>query len=427
MTDATTLDITLTDGSACELMRPDVWNGYLVSQPDLWDDEIDRAFQSWLAAHGFASVRHTRDVRGWDIGRGVANHHEATAAFADRFGVPSRGDIVVGASMGGLLARILVERNPDAFVGAVPMDGGGAGLLPTFNRGFDMAFVVSQLLSPDEPIALVGAASVEGEIGRLNAVIEAARKTPEGRARLVLAASVGAVPVWSDPARDEPSADDPGEQADHLITGMASTIAPAYGFRALLEGLAGGVVIDNIGVDYAQSLAVSGSTGRVQLLYDEAGLSLADDLRRLSESPRIAASAAAVESTIQGSVVAADVRCPVFVLKSLGDPDASVAEENAYLAAAARAGSRDLVRIAYVQSAGHVNATLAERVAALTALVDRIESGSWRSLTSPRSLNERARAIAADDRWDFSLRRVRGVDARVARFVPYEPWPYPRA
>ena len=427
MNGATTLEITLADGSACELMRPENWSGYLVSQPDLWNDEIDLAFQSWLAAHGFASVRHTRDIRGWDIGRGVANHHEATAAFAERFGVPSRGNIVMGASMGGLLARILVERDPDAFVGAVPADGGGAGLLPTFNRGFDMAFVVSELLSADAPIALVGAASVDDEIGRLNAVIAAARRSAAGRARLVLAASIGAVPVWSDPARTEPPTDDPAEQADHLISGMASTLAPAYGFRALLEELAGGVVIDNVGVDYARSLAVSGAAGRVQVLYDEAGISLADDLRRLADAPRIAASAEAVAATTRGSVVAADVRCPVFVLKSLGDPDASVAEEHAYLAAAAHAGRRDLVRVGYLHSAGHVNATLAERATALSVLVDRIESGSWQGLTSPRSLNERARTIAADDRWDFSVRRVPGVDQRVARFVAHEPWPYPRA
>ncbi|TQK17583.1 hypothetical protein FBY40_0060 [Microbacterium sp. SLBN-154] len=427
MNSAATEDIELTDGSACELMHPRAWNGYLVSQPDLFDDEIDRAFQSWLAVHGFASVRHTRDVRGWDIERGIANHREATALFRERFGAPPAGEIVLGASMGGLLARILVEQDPDSFAGALPMDGGGAGLLATFNRGFDMAFVVSQLLAPEAPIVLADAPSVAEQLTRLAAVIAAARRNASGVARLALAASIGAVPVWSDPTRAEPPADDPLQEADHLISGMASTIGPAYGFRALVEELVGGVVIDNVHVDYAQSLQISGASGRVQVLYDEAGLSLADDLQALADAPRVAASSAAVDSATRGAVVEGRVRCPVFVLKSLGDPDASVAEENAYLAAASRAGSRDLVRVGYVHSAGHVNATLAERAAALSVLVERIESGGWQGLTSAPALNERAARIAADARWDFTLRRAPGLDTRVSRFVSCEPWPYPRA
>jgi pimeloyl-ACP methyl ester carboxylesterase len=425
--DATIVDIELADGSACELMRPAHWNGYLVSQPDLWRDDIDEAFQAWLAAQGFASVRHTRDIRGWDIGRGLRNHHEATDAFVARFGVPERGNIVMGASMGGLITRLLVETAPDLFVGAVPIDGGGAGMLATFNRGFDMAFIVSHLLMPESPIELVEAESVDAELARLNSAIEAARETPEGRARLALAASVGSVPVWSDPGREEPGSDDLEGEAGHLIAGMMSTLSPAYFFRSIVESLVGGVIVDNVAMDYAQGLARCGASTRVQALYDEAGLSLSRDLRLLAEAPRIAASRQAVDAAIDGFAVEAKVHCPVFVLKSLGDPDASVAEEQAYLAAAERAGTRDLIRVGFIHSAGHVNSTLAERAAALSVVVDRIESGSWQGLTSPRALNARAHGLAGDDRWDFTLRRMPGGNREVARFVAYEPWPYVRA
>lgn len=422
-----TVAITLADGSACELMCPSPWNGYLVSQPDLWEGEIDFAFQDWLAAHGFASVRHTRDVRGWDIGRGVANHHEATAAFEERFGTPERGNIVLGGSMGGLLTRVLIEQDPDAFVGAIPIDGGGAGLLATFNRSLDMAFVISHLLCPDEPLVLVGASSGEGELERLSAAIETARTSPAGRARLALAASIGAVPVWSDPALEEPDRDDVLEQADQLIGGMARTIVPAFGFLTVLEGLVGGCVVDNRDVDYGHRLRWCGGCSRVQALYDEAGISLDADLERLSIAPRVSASESAKDAATRGSAVTAAVRRPVFVLKSLGDPDASVSEENAYLAAAERAGTRELVRIGYLDSPGHLNSTLAERATALTVLVERIESGSWQGLTSPRALNARAEAIAQDDRWDFTLQLVPAREPRVSRFVAFDPWPYPRS
>ncbi len=55
---------------------------------------------------------------------------------------------------------------------------------------------------------------------------------------------------------------------------MASTIAPAYGFRAVVEQLVGGVVVGNTEVDYARMLAASGAASRVQALYDDAGIYL---------------------------------------------------------------------------------------------------------------------------------------------------------
>ncbi|GAA4661216.1 hypothetical protein [Amycolatopsis dongchuanensis] len=174
-------EILLDDGSPCELVCPAEWNGYLVSQPDLMNDPVDVAFQSWLAAKGCGSVRHSRDVRGWDLSRGIANHAEAVCAFSDLFGVPPRGTIVMGGSMGGVLARLLVEREPDAFIGSLPTDGGGAGVLAAFVRGLDMAFVVSHLLGGDRPLALAQAPSVDGKITALGYMIERGRESAAGR------------------------------------------------------------------------------------------------------------------------------------------------------------------------------------------------------------------------------------------------------
>src|SRR5690606_12754407 len=106
---ATREQVLLDDGSACELAAPADWNGMLVTQPDLWDSELDRCIQTWLLDHGYATVRHSRDVRKWNVTQGLANEDEAVRRHAERFGEPGRGVVVWGGPMGGLITRLLIE------------------------------------------------------------------------------------------------------------------------------------------------------------------------------------------------------------------------------------------------------------------------------------------------------------------------------
>ncbi len=158
------------------------------------------------------------------------------------------------------------------------------------------------------------------------------------------------MPIWSDPAREAPCDDDAWELADHLIAGTATTIAPAYGFRAQLEAVVGGVLVGNDDVDYARSLAVSGGRSLVQTLYDDAGSSLAEDLRIVERAPRISPSPTCVAAVGHDLSVTGAVTRPVFVLKSSGGPDASASEEHAYLSAVERSGAREFVRMSGSQA-----------------------------------------------------------------------------
>lgn len=416
---------TLADGSDCELTCPDDANGYLITQPDLWFGELDESIQRWLYDHGYATMRHSRDIRKWNVEQGIVNEDEGVRRHAELFGSPSAGTIAWGGSMGGLITRLLIEKRTERYAGAIPMDGGGAGTLATFDRGLDMAFVVLSLIAADRAVRLVGAEDPDTEISQLNDVVRTAVDDPAGRARLALACAVGSMPVWSDPALPRPDAADPRAELDHLVRGLLTTLPQAYGFRVNLEQVVGGVFVSNDRVDYARMLFDTGDRGRVQYLYDIAGIALEDDLRRLAAMPRVSAESAAVSQVTQDLAVDGAVSCPVLVLKTLGDPDASPAEEHTYARAVEASGAAQLVRWAWVDAPGHLNFTLAERITALTTLVDRIGSGAWADTTTPVALTRRATELSQDPRYDFTvygaLEEAPGVDFGTSRFVPYAP------
>lgn len=418
----------LADGSDCEYACPDEWNGWLITQPDLWFTALDEGVQRWLYDHGFASVRHSRDIRQWDVEQGLRNQDEAIRRHEELFGPPAEGIIVWGGSMGGLITRLLIEKDPDRYAGAIPMDGGGAGTLATFDRGLDMAFVVTTLIAPDAGIRLVEASDPDAEIAALARAVENALRDPAGRARLALTAAIGGMPAWSDPALPRPDTTDPDAEVDQLARGLLTTLPQAYGFRVNLEQVAGGVFVSNDGVDYERVLIDSGDAGRVQQLYDIAGIPLGDDLDALRRAPRISADAAAVSRVTQDLAVEGRVACPVLVLKAIGDPDAVTAEEHTYAAAVRRSGAAELVRWAWVDTPGHLNFTVGERVAALSALLERIRTGRWGDATTPAALNRRAADLAGDDRSGFSVyfqqESAPGLAPGISRFVPFAPRPY---
>ena len=84
--------------------------------------------------------------------------------------------------------------------------------------------------------------------------------------------------------------------------------------------------------------------------------------------------------TLRGSKVLL-VHCPAGV--------------RAYAQAVRAAGDAGLLRQAFVHRAGHCTFTPAERIAALQALVHRVETGAWADATAPERLNPAATALGA--------------------------------
>ena len=108
---------------------------------------------------------------------------------------------------------------------------------------------------------------------------------------------------------------------------------------------------------------------------------------------------------------------PELDLHTVSDQLVPVQQENFYAERVAAAGSRDLLRQAYVASVGHCNFSPAELVAGVLALGHRVSTGRWDSLADPGSLD----------------RVASGLSLGPARFVSYHPgaltgavrWPWP--
>ncbi len=165
-----------------------------------------------------------------------------------------------------------------------------------------------------------------------------------------------------------------------------------FDFRAELEGRAGGNPSWNTGVNYFKQIRKSVDYAEVKALYTAAGLSLNADLETLNSAPRISADPNAV-TYLENNIVfdgQFDGR-PVLTMHTTGDGLVVNEDEQAYRAAADRAGDQSLLRQIFVSRAGHCAFTPAETVTAFQTLIDRINTGHWHFDTS--SLNANAAAL----------------------------------
>jgi hypothetical protein len=71
-----------------------------------------------------------------------------------------------------------------------------------------------------------------------------------------------------------------------------------------------------------------------------------------------------------------------------------VENEQAYADVVARASNISLLRQIFVHRAGHGNFTEAETIAALQALIQRLDTGTWQNL-DPEDLNTAAQRLGA--------------------------------
>jgi len=83
-------------------------------------------------------------------------------------------------------------------------------------------------------------------------------------------------------------------------------------------------------------------------------------------------------------------------------------DEQAYRSIVNKAGSGPLLREVFVHRAGHCTFTPAETVAALKALISRVDTGHWAGVTDPDTLNASATALGS-------------LNVAPASFISFEP------
>lgn len=275
-----------------------------------------------------------------------------------------------GFSMGGLVTTALAERAHPALDGAISLCSSMAGSLAMMNMGLDGAFAFRTLLAPQQDIELVGIADDRANAARAAAAANVAQQTPQGRARLVLAATLAGIPAWVPPKPNESEAD--------LSARRASAQAASFPMgvflpRAEQEQRAGGVFSWNAGVDYREQLRRSGREAIVRRLYREAGLDLESDLAALAAAPRISASPGAVDYMAAHYIPTGSPSVPLLALQALGDPVTSPSLQAGYAAVA----PPDRLQSLFVAQGGHCQFTAEQMLEAVARIERRLDSGRW--------------------------------------------------
>ncbi|MEV4625815.1 alpha/beta hydrolase-fold protein [Micromonospora sp. NPDC049523] len=390
------------DGAGYRVEVPQGWNGTLVLfshgyYPPGWQPErIELAnrpeTEQWLLDHGYALAASSfTGTVGYAVEPALHDQIALLDWFDAHVGRP-RQTVSTGQSLGAAVAVLLAERHPRRFAGVSTMCG-EYDPLGTWNMALDLTFAIRTLLAPGEDIDLVRADDPTASAAALQQAVQRAVGTPQGQARIALAASFGNVPGWYSAHLPEPT--DPTER----ILAQASWLEWAYSLgmgptgRADLEARAGGNPSWNVGVDYTRQLARSAQHDQVRAAYRAAGLDLRADLDRLATAPRIAADPAAVGYLYRYGVPVGRTPVPVLSLHNIRDGGAVTDQERWYADQVRRNGDPGRLRQLYVNRGGHCAFSAAEEIVSLRSLLHRVDTGRWADL-DPHRLNRTAGGYA---------------------------------
>jgi pimeloyl-ACP methyl ester carboxylesterase len=395
-----TLNGTLADGATYEIQCPaGDWNGtlYLYSHgyvvPGAANpaaDAGDPVTAGWMLAHGYALAGSSYATTGWAIEQALPDQINTLNTFDQTYGKP-KTTVAWGHSLGGIITAGLIQDYPSRFDAALPMCGVLSGGVATWNTALDAAFAFEKLIDPS--VQLVDITNPTANLDNAEAALTAAQATPQGRARIALAAALADTPGWFTPLSPEPSATDYAAQEQNQYLWDSEVTFPfIFAFRADLEAKAGGNPSWNTGVNYFAQLAKSTGTAEVKALYQVAGLSLGHDVQTLNASKRISANPKAVAWLARNISFDGDISVPVLTMHTTGDGLVVPENEQAYKAVVDRAGNGALLRQIFVDRAGHCAFTPAETITAVQTLENRLSTGRW-NVPAPAAMNAEAAAL----------------------------------
>ncbi|GAB2963909.1 alpha/beta hydrolase [Micromonospora polyrhachis] len=411
----------LPDGSAYVMDVPTNWNGTVLLYshgyvPDGASNPArnapSEAVRTALLDAGYAQIGSAYPETGWVVEGAMPAQLGTLNEFQARFGV-ARRTIAWGTSMGGMITTGFAERHGRFFDGTIAMCGLEQGSVANWNNALDTLFAIRTLLAPGSTAPLVrlpDQATAIASAAELTAALDVAQTSPQGRARIALAAALRNTPAWTNPAQPEPDANDHDTAQRNQFGALRQFLQTGLTWRQEAEAHASGNMSWNTGVDYARMLANSAIRKQVEAHYRQSGLSLRDDLAALAAAPRITADPAAVAYMIRNISFTGGLTTPMMSIHTTGDPQVPVQTEQAYAEAVTDAGRSRLLRQAYVHRAGHCTFTAGEMLAAVRTLEHRISTGQWPD-TGPLTLNRLA------EEWD---------PAATHDYVTYSPGPYPR-
>ena len=406
-TESTHLTGTLSDGATWVADLPATWNGTLLLFSHGWgppsaQDAISDAVRTELLDEGYAMAGSSYDPNGswWALKSAERDQFATLDAFARAAGKKPARTLAVGQSMGGLVNARIARDGAGRVDGALGLCGLVAGGVDMSNYQYDGTYALATLLLPLGGVKLAGYSSAaEGLTAgtELTAAVLAAQATPQGRARVALAAAFLNQSDWA-PGQDPPASDDPEAQEAQeaaWITQQGQLLF-IMSARYSIEESAGGNVSWNTGVDYAALLRDSEHADQVRALYRAAGLDLDADLAELDKGATLKADPAALSSLQASSTAGQGLEVPLLDLHTTSDQLVPAQQESAFASRVRAGGDGDLLRQAYVARQGHCNFTTAEVVAGVHAIEQRVETGEWGDVADPARLQDSATALGLD-------------------------------
>ncbi len=393
-------------GANYTISVPSNWNGTLAlyshgyvfpTEPLLNPAPVagDSSTASALLSQGYALAGSSYSQNGWALQQAFHDQIALLDFFNQTCGHATR-TIAWGHSLGGIISAGLIQLYPERFTGGLPMCGVLAGGVGTWNQALDSAFAFNVLLARSS-LSVVHISDPNGTLNRAESILGNAQNTPQGRARIALAAALADVPGWFDSASSEPAPKDFATQEQNQFLWESKVdFAFAFGARAELETRAGGNPSWNAGIDYREQLERSADRNEVKNLYKQAGLDLNKDLGNLAVAPRIKADSQAKKYLSKYITFNGDLDIPVLTMHTTGDGLVVNQDEKAYKSVVRRAGDSGLLRQTFIHRAGHCAFTPAEMLTAFHTLIHRLNSGKWDGSTDPRLLNQEATALGAN-------------------------------
>jgi pimeloyl-ACP methyl ester carboxylesterase len=391
------------DGATYLIQVPSNWNGALVLYSHGYvipgfnnpaEDVGDPITGNYLLSSGYALAGSSYATTGWAVQQAIPDQIKVLDRFASLVGTPKR-TIAWGHSLGGMVTAGLIQRYQKRFDAALPMCGVLGGSVGSWNNGLDSAFAFYELLGKGSGIQLVNIKNPNENVTKAEELLTKAQNTPQGRARIALAAAFADVPGWFDPLSKQPGTKDYASQENNQFDWLSQIDFPfEFDFRAEMEGRAGGNPSWNNGVDYQKLLQASVDYAEVQALYEKAGLDLNADLKTLQTAKQIEADPSALKYLADDIIYNGEIIFPVLTMHTQGDGLVSVEDESAYKDVVDEVGAGRWLRQLFIHRAGHCEFSPAETIVAFTALIYRLDNGAWPDL-SPSVLNAEAEKLGA--------------------------------
>src|SRR5271156_3539704 len=198
----------LADGATYLIEVPTHWNGTLFLYSHGYvtpgaanpaTDGGDPATRAFMLGSGFALAGSSYATTGWAIQQALPDQIAVLEIFNKTVAHPKR-TIAWGHSLGGMITAGLIQRYPEKFDAALPMCGVLSGGVATWNTALDGAFAFEVLIAPGSGLQVVnitGNPLVNLEISEDALAI--AQLSPQGQARIALAAALGNLPGWFTP------------------------------------------------------------------------------------------------------------------------------------------------------------------------------------------------------------------------------------